>query len=212
MHGQTDVRTGRRSYRCTRPKYQVDDPCRGVAGADQLEDVVWSAVERALRNPELIAAEVAKRHEGALAQQEGIDQDREAVERPIALCDRDLRKWEAAYLSDVIDLQDFSEKKAAITARRTACEQELARLATQQHQIDQAAIETATLAQYSVNVAKALGSLSYDEKRLALRALSITVVWQRDKPLDIHGSIPVSIAPDTPYYRPRRAHGRCRRC
>src|SRR5262249_32994056 len=61
MRGQCDVRYTRRYYRCTRPRYQMDNPCRGTVSATRLEQTVWDAVEEALRHPEIIAAEVTQR-------------------------------------------------------------------------------------------------------------------------------------------------------
>jgi hypothetical protein len=45
-------------------------------------------------------------------------------------------------------------------------------------------------------VKKNLNSFDLAEKRLALAALNITVTWHPDKPLDIQGSIPVTIETD----------------
>ena len=147
-----------------------------------------------------------------MGQQDGLDDDRAAVERQIVRCDRDLQKWEKTYLGDIIDLPDFAEKKADITARRNACEKEIARLDAQRRQIEQAMMETATLTDYCKRVAAVLEAFSMEEKRVALHALGITVVWHHDKPLAIQGSIPVAVASDAPCCRPRRAHGHCRRC
>jgi len=193
MHGQTDIRYDRRTYRCTRPRYQSMYSCRGAAEAGALEAEVWQAVERALRNPALIATEVAKRHGSATTLQEGIDRDKEAVERQIARCDHDLKRWDAAYEVEAITVNDLKEKRADIAARRHACEQELARLQEQQSDLNHDVLQTASLTAYCQAVVLNLGTLSYAEKRTALHALSIVVVWERGKPIAISGSIPRSI-------------------
>jgi len=59
-----------------------------------------------------------------------------------------MKEWEAAYIADVITLEDLKAKKAEIGARRTSAEQELARLAEQQRVLEQAARETASLVEY----------------------------------------------------------------
>jgi site-specific DNA recombinase len=56
--------TGVLYYRCG-ASYQVPDlalRCRGSIRADEAEQRVWSAVERVLQRPDLIAAEVARQH------------------------------------------------------------------------------------------------------------------------------------------------------
>ena len=77
-----------------------------------------------------------------------------------------------------------------VDACRTGAEQELARLADQQHALNHAVYEMASLKDYCSRVQANLQALSMDEKRLALESLHITVVWHPDKPLEIHGSIP----------------------
>lgn len=212
MHGQCDVRYGRLYYRCTRPKYQTDSPCRGTVGAARLEKTVWEAVERVLRQPEIIAAEVQQRKHNVSTEQSDLDRERRIFEGQIAQCDKELRKWEQAYIADAIDVHDLKAKKAEVMARRASLEREIARVDEQQQLLEQVELETASLVEYCQRVRETLHRFDNEEKRLALDALNITVVWHPDKPLEIQGSILVSIASDAPRCRPRRAHDRCRRC
>lgn len=212
MHGQCDARYTRRYYRCTRPRYQTETPCRGTVSATRLEETVWAAVERVLRQPEIITAEVERRRNGAHTEQSDLKRERRIFAGQSAQCEKELRKWEQAYIADAIDVYDLKAKKAEVMARRASLEREMARLDEQQRLLEQVELETASLAEYCQRVCENLHRLDNTEKRLALDALSITVVWHHDKPLEIQGNIPVAIASDAPCYRPRRAHGHSRRC
>ena len=112
----------------------------------------------------------------------------------LAQCAKDLKRWEAAYLGEAIDLADFKAKKAEIETRRASVERELTRLDEQQRLLEQAELETTALRDYCQRVQANLSSLDTAEKRGALQALNIAVVWHPDKPLAITGSIPVVIA------------------
>jgi site-specific DNA recombinase len=185
-------------YKCGRKPYQ-DVPGthtrRSVLIAD-VEEPVWAAVERALRNPALIAQEVERRRQGVQTGQSALDQERRHHEQQLGQCNKDLKRWEAAYLGEVIDLADFKAKKAEIDARRASVHQELARLEAQERLLVQATLKATALTDYCQRVCANLKRFDTAEKRLALDALHIGVVWHPDKPLDITGSIPLDIASD----------------
>jgi hypothetical protein len=168
---------------------------RSVPVAD-VEQPVWAAVERLLKNPVLIAREVEARQHGAAGEQSALDRERREYEKQLAQCDKDLKRWEAAYVGEAIDLADFKGKKAEVDARRASIAQELARLAEQDRLLEQTRVEAISLSDYCQRVQRNLRGLDPAEKRLALEALNIAVVWHPDKPLEITGSIPVDIATD----------------
>ena len=93
----------------------------------------------------------------------------------------------------MIDLDDFKARKAEVDARRASAEQELARVDDQRHLIEQAELETASLMEYCARVRAELQQFTLDEKRQALEALNITVIWHPEQPPEIHGSIPVGL-------------------
>src|SRR5262245_27749859 len=72
------------------------------------------------------------------AQLRDLVQQRQPYIRQLAQCDKDLKRWEGAYMGEVIDLTDFKVKKAEVDARRVSAEQELARLDERQRLIEQA--------------------------------------------------------------------------
>ena len=186
----------RARYKCGRKSYQ------DVAGvhaqksvlASEVETMVWQAVERALDNPALIAAELERRREGTSAQQADLDRERQHYIRQLAQCETDVKRWEAAYLGEAIDLADFKAKKAEVDARRASLEQEVARLDDQQRLSEQTELEATSLRDYCARVRSQLQTFTGEEQRRALEALNITVLWKHGSPLSIRGSIPVGIA------------------
>ena len=55
--------------------------------------------------------------------------------------------------------------------------------------MEQAELETASLTEYCARVRSELQRFTLEEKRRALEALNITVVWHPNKPIAIQGSI-----------------------
>jgi site-specific DNA recombinase len=182
-------------YRCYRPAFQdvVAPHIRRSVQASAVEPVVWDAVERALNNPALIAAEIDRRKDNASTQHADLDRERHEYTRQIAQCEKELSRWYAAYAKEVIDLDDFQKRKAEVDTRRASAEQELARLDAEYHALVQSELETASLIDYCARVRTKLQHFTLEEKRQVLQALNITVIWHPGKPLRIHGSIPVTV-------------------
>jgi site-specific DNA recombinase len=183
-------------YKCGRKPYQ-DVPgthTRRSVLVAEVEQAVWAAVERVLQDPTLIAQEVERRRQGLATSQGDLDRQRHTYDAELARCATHIKRWEVAYLNEVIDLADFKAKKADIETRRASLLQELAQVDDQQRLLKQAAWEATSLTAYCQRVAANLGCLGTAEKQGALQALNITVVWHPDKPLEITGSIPVDIA------------------
>ena len=180
-------------YRCGRRPYQdvVTPHSRRMVAAAQIEPIVWEVVERALNQPDIIAAELERRRDGSSTQQANLDRERQHYNRQLAQCDKDLQRWEAAYLGEAIDLADFKAKKADVDARRASAAQELAQLDEQQRLMEQVELETASLMEYCARVRSELQTFTTDEKRRVLEMLGITVVWHPDRKPEIFGSISV---------------------
>lgn len=82
-------------------------------------------MERVLQNPTLIAEEITRRHDQVDMRREEITHERQLIDKSLSQCDRDLNKWEQAYLGDAISLLDFKEKRAEIALRRESLQVEL---------------------------------------------------------------------------------------
>ena len=148
---------------------------------------MWQAVEKALQNPKIIVREVQHRAEHADTEKNTLVRELAGFTHQLAQCDKVLSKWEAAYVSDVITLDDFKVKKAELAVRRASAEQEITRLTEQQRLLEHAVLEMASLITYCRRVRENLRDFSMQEKHLALEALNITVVWHPDKPWKSRG-------------------------
>jgi hypothetical protein len=147
-----------------------------------------------LHDPTRIAAAVERRRQGTSTQQADLVRERQQYQRQLAQCERDLKRWEAAYLGEAIDLADFKVKKAEVDARRASADQELAHLDAEQRALEQAELEIKSLMEYCTRVRSMLQHFTLDEKQLALEALNITVTWHPDWPKPkIEGNLPVPI-------------------
>ena len=93
---------------------------------------------------------------------------------------------------DVV-VSHIRKRKAEVDTRRASAEQELVRLDAEENLIEQAELETASLVDYCTRVRSELQRFTIEEKRRALEALNITVVWHLEEPPEIRGSIPVHI-------------------
>ncbi len=82
--------------------------------------------------------------------------------------------------------------------RRASLDREMARLNEQQRLLEQVELKTASLVEYCQRVRENLCQFDFTEKRLALDALNISVVWHPDKPLEIKGAIPVETQESLP--------------
>ena len=141
----------------------------------------------------MIASAVQRRAEYADTEQSLMTREREGFPRQLVQCDKEVKKWESAYIDDAITLEDCKAKKAEIAVRRASAQQELTRLDEQQRFLEHTTLEMTSLTAYCTRVRKNLRSFSMEEKHLALDALNITVIWYPDNPLEIRGSIPVGV-------------------
>ncbi len=183
-------------YRCGRKTYQDVGGVhtRRSVLASEVESRGWSAVERALNNPALIAAELERRREGTSTQQADLDRERQHYARQLAQCERDLKKSWDAYLSDAITLDYFKGVKATIDTRLASAERELARLDAEQHAIEQAELEMTALTDYCARVWAQLQHFTLEEKQRVLEVLNIAVTWHPTWPEpQIEGSLPPEI-------------------
>jgi site-specific DNA recombinase len=187
---------GQQYYGCHRRPFhdQVSRHTKRTIRATAIESVVWSALEHTLNKPDLIAAEVEKQREGTRTQQSDLDRDRQQYTRLLAQCEKDLKRWEVAYLGEAIDLEDFKAKKAEVDARRACAEQELARLEEQRRLLEHATLETAALLDYCARVRAKLRHFTVEEKHQVLEALHIKVTWHPDWPEPkITGGVPPEV-------------------
>nr|MBA2596489.1 hypothetical protein [Chloroflexia bacterium] len=165
-------------YRCDPSDKRAPDCPHPTISASTIDPIVWEKAAGVLRDPGIVAAEVAKRRQDG-----GLDRDRAAIDKHIAgLADKQGRI--AKRLADIDDddvaaplvaeLQTLSARKKAAEAERDALRRRIA-------DRDAETARVATLAEWCQTVAANLDVLTYDEKRLALTALGVKVrVFKQD--------------------------------
>jgi site-specific DNA recombinase len=186
-------RGGRRYYICSSHN-NVQDPalrCSGSLRADVAETQVWNAIVRLLEQPEMITAEVAKQEASADEQRAALHQEEAVIEAALLKCDKEITRWNDAYASDVINLEelkayrtDIAERRQSLLAHHAACQ-------TQRESISQATGQVKKLIDYCVRVRQRLQTFDATEKGTAMEALDIRVHWTRGEPLGIQGCIPL---------------------
>jgi site-specific DNA recombinase len=154
-----------------------DCPQPGIA-ASLIDGPVWQRLTEVLRDPAIIAAELARQRTDG-----GLDQDVAAIERHLTgLADKQGRTARAiAVVNDddaaiplITELKSLAEQKKAVERERDALIQRIA-------DRDEEAAQVRSFAAWCRTVVANLDTLRYDEKRLALHALGVHVrVWTKN--------------------------------
>jgi site-specific DNA recombinase len=154
-----------------------DCPQPGIA-ASLIDGPVWQRLTEILRDPAIIAAELARQRTDG-----GLDEKVAAMERHLTgLADKQTRVARAiAAVNDddaatplIAELKSLAEQKKAVERERDALVQRIA-------DRDEEAAQVQSFAAWCQTVAANLDTLTYDEKRLALHALGVQVrVWTKN--------------------------------
>lgn len=194
----------KRRYRCLSQVWHPTTPqvfCRGQVLAEDVEEPVWQAVDRMLNNPTLIAQELERHKSTAHETERDAEREVYVLQNARGKLDRELRQWERAYASEVINLEEFKtykreiqDKQARLLAQEQDLQESLRRVAEQQAVLE--SLET-----YCHNVRAELTTFDLPMKRVALEALNIQATWAPGEPIRITGNIPVddAITPSTPW-------------
>lgn len=183
-----------RKYRCNSKTILINPArrCHGLSlNADTTEERVWQAIERVLSNPELIAVEVARQGAGSGELKAEVMRETGLIEFAFAKCDKEEKRWSAAYAAEVITLQELKGYRLEIKARRENLEAQKAELERKLESIALAVQKTESLIVYCERVRGSLNKLDWEEKRLALEALDVRVTCSLGQPLNIEASIPL---------------------
>jgi site-specific DNA recombinase len=165
----------KRGHQCPQPSIS----------ASVIDGPVWERVRQVLADPSIIAKEVdRRRHEG------GFDRDLAAIEKHLTnIGQKQARTARAiAAIDDDIAAAPLLAELKALAASKTTLERERdtvrARLADAQAD----AAKMSDLREWCQRVHQNLGSMTYDEKRLALEALGVQVMCWRQDAIDAHGN------------------------
>lgn len=182
-------------YYCSGKLRRVTEPTKSVRchnkqqTAKRIEGLVWAEIEKILSEPELIFHEFEKRKG---EQKTSLwEKDLEVVNNRLVHWEKEKKRfWRAFGITG--DEQTFRENIALAQNEITQLQQGKAKL---QRQIEETKLfnpDISDIKKACELVAKNLGSLSFEEKRLALDALQIKV-WAGGDNITIQGIIPVPI-------------------
>jgi hypothetical protein len=85
---------------------------------DFIDEHVWRFICEVITDPQLLISELEVQAEERVEEHAS---DRLAyVERNISKCEREEHQWDRAFASDILDLEEYAEKKAAVRTRMDA--------------------------------------------------------------------------------------------
>jgi site-specific DNA recombinase len=164
-------------------------PCRNKNwGADKLESMVWTELERYLGKPELIINELEKQRQDA-NQLGAFETELQQIERQLKVVDRDQHQLLQWALKGFPESQVESENKRlnkareTLTARRTE-------LQTQIKACQDTINNVPNLEAFIERIQTGIGNLDFQGKCLVLDTLNITV-WIDGESIEVTGTIPV---------------------
>src|SRR6266446_4739097 len=100
--------------------------------------------------------------------------------KQLSQCEKELQRWELAYLNEAITVADFKVKRQDVLTRQLAAQEELHRLDEQHQAVRQAEFQTASLQAYCQRIAKNLSTFSFVEKHEMMQSLDIRVISRPD--------------------------------
>jgi site-specific DNA recombinase len=172
------------AYRCTSRTQQGHDCPQPTIATNLLDAAVWAKVADVLRDPQIIAREIARHRQDG-----GQERALAGLEKQIgSLADKQARiaKRVADIEDDAVAAPLIAELRS-LAARKTAAEDELS---TTERRIADRAAEDAkvqSLTAWCQRVGANLDRLNYNERRLALEALGVQVKVYSDRASDQNG-------------------------
>jgi hypothetical protein len=184
---------GQRRYRCASRVNLMDvtQRCSGSLNAEEVEATVWQRVEEALQNPTLIAEEVQRQQARSNEILDELHRNLELINDALARCQREESRWTQAYAAEVIDLAELKTYRADIATRRQGLQEQQQNVQAQIDSVQGGMVQVGALIDHFARVRGRLQTFDFNEKRQALQALNIQVLWASDHPLQISGSIPL---------------------
>jgi site-specific DNA recombinase len=168
-------------------------PCPSrYINAAEADRLVWDEVCRVLKEPEVVLWELQRRQDDLGARQR-CQRELERVEKQLSSLGKEQQRLVRLYRYGEIDdeyiereLQRLARERDRLTSEKKALEERLAERAVTPDDIQ-------AVREFCQRVAQNLGSLSLEEKRLALEALQVSITVEPDK-LVLDGALPLSVA------------------
>jgi hypothetical protein len=165
------------------------DPCPNRRwNADKLETLVWRQIETLLSKPEVVLSSLKETQEN-INQEEYLRQELDNVEVGLKTIDNEqknlLRQSLMGFPEEMVIAENkkYNQERADLLKRKTELEARIEQ--TKQVKANEVSIEG-----FCEMMKKSLGSLTFEDKRLALNALGIKV-WVKGDEVTIEGTIPI---------------------
>jgi site-specific DNA recombinase len=185
VHARTTRPGSSSQYRCDPSGQRGTDCPRPSIAASMIDDAVWAKVAAVLRDPAIISAEVAKQREDG-----GLERDHTALDKQIVSI-AEKRARLARRVADIADddvAAPLIAELRALAALKTAAEAEREVLIQRITDRDAETARVKTLTDWCATVNANLETLTYDEKRLALKWLGVHTRVHRVGAIDAMGN------------------------
>jgi site-specific DNA recombinase len=175
-----------RRYRCSTFAYlPPNERCHNSIRADEAEGRVWEAIEKFLKNPELIADKVAQQQATAAEQLAHLQQQMAAIDGALAKCDREEQRWREAYAAEVISLEEFKGFRGNIAATRQALHAEQRQFKAEMSAVQLMNAHAEAIVAYCARVHAELKAFDMAGKRDALEWFEARATLAPDKSIDL---------------------------
>jgi len=157
--------------------------------ANRLEQLVWQQIEALLTQPEVVLAGLKTRMDDA-KEASHLEQELAEVSRRLKALDKEQQQLLQWALKGFPEETVVAENKRINEQRDTLNERKV-ELETRVEQARQTEVNFESIERFCELVRQNLGDFTFDDKRLALEALSIKV-WVNGNEINIEGAIPVA--------------------
>jgi len=157
--------------------------------ANRLEDLVWQQIEALLTQPGVVLAGLKTRVDDA-KEASHLEEEMAEVSRRLKSLDKEQQQLLQWALKGFPEETVVAENKR-LNEQRAILEQRKSELETRIEQVRETEVNMECIERFCELVRQNLGDFTFDDKRLALEALSIKV-WVDGKNVEIEGAIPIA--------------------
>jgi site-specific DNA recombinase len=188
-------RKGYRYYLCrgTLPSIQScrDEKCPSrFCPAGKLDEVVWADLCALLTDPQQIRHALERAAGGHWLPQE-LEARREGLRRGVVSLEQQRERWTEAYLARVLELEEYSRRRAELKQRQKALEAQLRQLEAPAEQQIELAGFAASAEAFCERMRSGLQQASFEERRRLVELLIDSVVFTDDE-VEIRYVIPLT--------------------
>lgn len=88
---------------------------------DEIDPLIWEAVCQLITDPEILMGYIEEENEKF--QRGELTDQLQYIERQLKQCEREAHQWDRAFAADILDIQEYQDKKHAVSLRQNELEQ-----------------------------------------------------------------------------------------